>query len=601
MSDIVRGARWLVFAVCAVAAFAGLAVPAGAHAVLERSAPADGAVLGSSPGVVAMVFDEPVGVSLGSVMVYDSRGRRVDEGGPYHPSGNGKAVSENVPSDLPAGGYVVTWRVVSADSHPVHGAFTFQIGAGGSRTALRGEAASLLARGQGSRIVGAVFGIDRALGFLALAVVIGGTLLLALAWRAGAAEARVRRLLWGAWLLAIVATTAAIMLQGPYGAGLPLRDAVSPPVMADVLQSRFGQLSLIRLGALVAVGGPLLHLLFSTRRQTQPALPRWWTPVAVVTASVILLTVGLAGHASAGRWIVLAVPFDFIHLAAVAIWVGGLALVVTGLLIRRTGSAVIPHHTIVVFSHLALLSIIAIAGSGSFAAWRQVGSLGNLTTTSYGRLVLIKIGLFCVIVILGACSRVFTHGALDPPLFRRRNLPLPVPAGNSSGLPAGRLPDTGESSDASPSLPPRRQARLRRTTTTELVVAGAVLAVAALLVNAPPARLDAARPLAAEVHAGPDVLVDVTLDSTRAGPNNLHVYTLSRAGTQLIVPEVRATLSQPTRSIANLPVHLSIAGAGHFISLGLNIPVPGRWTLNLIVRTSAFDEYDASPVTFSLK
>jgi hypothetical protein len=91
-----------------------------------------------------------------------------------------------------------------------------------------------------------------------------------------------------------------------------------------------------------------------------------------------------------------------------------------------------------------------------------------------------------------------------------------------------------------------------------LVVAGAVLVIAALLVNAEPARLDATRPLAAEVHAGPDVLVYVTLDSTRAGPNNLHVYTLSRAGTQLIVPEVRATLSQPARSIANLPVHLSI-------------------------------------------
>jgi len=597
----VRGARWLIFAVCVVAAFSGLAEPAGAHAVLERSAPADGAVLGSSPGVVAMVFDEPVGISLGSVMVYDARGRRVDRGGPYHPSGNGKAVSENVPPGLPAGGYVVTWRVVSADSHPVHGAFTFQIGAAGSRTALRGEAASLLARGQGSRVVGVVFGVDRALGFLALAVVVGGTLLLALAWRAGAAEARVRRLLWEAWLLAIVAAVAAILLQGPYGAGLPLRDVVSPALIGDVLQSRFGQLSLVRLVALVAAGWPLLHLLLSARRRADPSLPRWWTPAAVVTATAILLTVGLAGHASAGRWVVLAVPFDFIHLAGVAIWVGGLAVLVTGLLVRRAGSAVIPHQAIVVFSQLALLSIIAIAGSGGFAAWRQVGSLGNLTTTAYGRLVLIKIGLFCVILILGACSRVFTHGALDPPLFRRRNLPLPVLAGDPASMLARRLPDSVESPITSPSLPQERQARLRRTTTAELVVAGAVLAIAALLVNAEPARLEATRPLAAEVHAGPDVLVDVTLDSTRAGPNNLHVYTLSRAGTQLIVPEVRATLSQPARSIANLPVHLSIAGAGHFISLGLNIPVPGRWTLDLIVRTSAFDEYHASPVTFSLK
>ncbi len=597
---IVRRSRWLVFSVFVVAAFSGLAGPADAHAVLERTAPADGAVLGSSPGVVAMVFDEPVGISLGSVMVYDARGRRVDKGGPYHPAGNGKAVSQNVPRDLRAGGYVVTWRVVSADSHPVHGAFTFQIGAGGSRTALRGEAASLLARGQGSRAVGVVFAVDRAVGFLALAVVVGGTLLLALGWRAGAAEARVRRLLWGSWLVAIVATAAAILLQGPYGAGLPLRDAVSPSVVGDVLQSRFGQLALIRLIALVAAGWPLLRLLLGARRQARSDLPRWWTPVAVVTATVILLTVGLAGHASTGRWVVLAIPFDFVHLAGVAIWVGGLAVLVTGLVVRRRAGAGIPHQTVLVFSQLALLSIMAIAVSGGFAAWRQVGSLGNLATTAYGRLVLIKIGLFCVIVALGACSRVLTHGTLDPQLFRRRSL-LPVSAGDSASLPAVPAPDTAAAPGAATSLPDRRRARLRVTTTTELIVAGIVLAVAALLVNAEPARLAATRPLAAEVHAGPDVLVDVTLDSTRAGPNNLHVYTLSRGGTQLIVPEVRAALTLPAHGITDLPVRLSIAGAGHFISLGLNIPLAGRWTLNLIVRTSAFDEYHATPVTFSLQ
>ena len=466
-----RGARWLVFSVCVVAAFSGLAEPAGAHAVLERTAPADGAILGSSPGVVAMVFDEPVGISLGSVMVYDSRGRRVDKGGPYHPAGNDKAVSENVPRDLPADGYVVTWRVVSADSHPVHGAFTFQIGAGGSRTALRGEAAFLLTRGQGSSLVGVVFGVDRALGFLALAVAVGGTLLVALAWRAGAAAVRVRRLLWGAWLVAIVATAAAILLQGPYGAGLPLPEALSPAVVGDVLQSRFGQLSLIRLIALVAAGWPLLRALLGADRVAQHGLSRWWTPVAGVTATVILLTVGLAGYASTGRWVALAIPFDFVHLAGVAIWVGGLAVLVTGLLVRRAGGAAIPHQTVLVFSRLALLSIIAIAVSGSFAAWRQVGSLGNLTTTAYGRLVLIKIGLFCVIVALGASSRVLTHGALDPPRLRRRN-PLAVPAGDSASISTVRSPSAATVPGPSSSLSDRRRARLRVTTTTELVIAG---------------------------------------------------------------------------------------------------------------------------------
>ena len=85
--------------------------------------------------------------------------------------------------------------------------------------------------------------------------------------------------------------------------------------------------------------------------------------------------------------------------------------------------------------------------------------------------------------------------------------------------------------------------------------------------------------MAAECHAGPDVLVDVTLEHP-SRPNNLHVYTLSRAGTQLIVPEVRATLSQPARSIANLRLRVDYRRSRTFISLGLNIPVPadGRWT-----------------------
>ena len=71
-------------------------------------------------------FDEAVSTLPGSVRVFDSKVERVDSGAVEKPTSD--SVSVGLPDDLGGGTYVVAWRVISADSHPVRGAFAFSIG-----------------------------------------------------------------------------------------------------------------------------------------------------------------------------------------------------------------------------------------------------------------------------------------------------------------------------------------------------------------------------------------------------------------------------------------------------------------------------------------
>jgi copper transport protein len=147
----------------------------------------------------------------------------------------------------------------------------------------------------------------------------------------------------------------------------------------------------------------------------------------------------------------------------------------------------------------------------------------------------------------------------------------------------------------------QRLADLRKAVLVELLLAAAIIGVTAVLVNAQPARQALNQPFSAEVHAGPNVLVDVVVDPAKAGPVAIHLYTLSVAGAQIDVPEVDATLSLPSAGIIDLKVPLQHAGTGHFLVGGFQVPLRGKWTLAIVVRTTNFDEFDAPPVVVTMR
>jgi copper transport protein len=380
---------------------------------------------------------------------------------------------------------------------------------------------------------------------------------------------------------------------------------VKPSVINAVLHTRFGVVHLARLAVLVALAGPLLRLLLKGDRP-----PQWWAPAAVVTAAAILITPGLAGHAGTGMLIALAIPFDMIHLAGAAVWVGGLAMLVTAALAPRHGDDTSLRPVVSRYSQWALGAVVAIAVTGGFSAWRQVGSWSAVTTTTFGRLVLAKTIIFAALVILASRSRRIVHGDWGLPLGLARVLKAPVAAPPSGDLSPSLSPGpgaaatTGKDRRPPPGRPRARRrptqpwrVRLRAAVLGEVVLAAGIVAVSATLVNAQPARTSLALPYAAEVHAGAGVLVDVIVDPTRAGPVSIHLYTLSPAGAQIDVPEVDATFSLASAGINDLKIPLQKAGPGHYLAYNFDIPLRGTWKLQMTVRTTDIDEFNADQVT----
>ena len=322
-----RLVRRIVFVFGAVAAIIiASATPVFAHAVLLRSSPTAGQVLLKSPREVSLRFDEQVEASLGAVRLYDSRGRRIDTGATTKPSA--QVVAVPVRSTLPGGAYVVTWRVISADSHPVQGSFTFQVGTGANATApaVQALAGNLLSKTGGSKAVGVVYGVVRGLVFAALPLLIGSVAFVVLIWPSGVRSRRVRMLVWTGWTALVVATLASFLLEGPYGAGLGLSAVWKPSVIGDVLDTHFGHVLVVRL-LLLAIAFPLLRTLLRARDgATSPARSTQWRAVAGALAAGVLLTVSLAGHADVGSFVPLALVSDWLHLSAMSLWVGGLVV-----------------------------------------------------------------------------------------------------------------------------------------------------------------------------------------------------------------------------------------------------------------------------------
>lgn len=561
MKKILAGVAVTAAALVALVAGAG---PAAAHASLESTSPGAGQVLVAPPGQVELTFSEPVEVSLGAVRVYDSNAERVEEGEVRHDGGD--SVVQPL-GDLANGSYVVTWRVVSADGHPIHGAFTFQVGdvATGDTDAL---ARRLLAADGGSEAVGVVFAVVRFLVFASLVLLVGAAAFCLLAWPEGLGLPGVRRLLWWAWGVAVGATVVSVGAQGAYVGALALRDVVDLDVVSSVFDTRYGRVALGRVVLLVVAGVALV----AAARQRAPdegtdgrgkdgVEPSVVARVALgVLGVALLLSLGLSGHAATGDLVPVALVADLVHVGAVGLWLGGLLVVLAVALPRAQPDElrrVVPR-----FSSIAFAAVAALVVTGVFQSWRQVGGLDALTQTTYGHLLLAKLALFAVMVGFGYLGRRWVQRG-----YR------------------GESVDVG-ADDAEVVAGYRRSIRV------ETALGIAILAVTALLVNAQPARSALSQPYSAELVAD-DLLIDVTIDPAKAGPTDIHVYTLTATGAVAQVEELALELSLPERDLGPLEVPLERAGPGHFSAYDVEVPLPGDWTIEVRALVDDFTEATA--------
>ena len=529
------------------------AAPAWAHAALLESTPADGALLAEAPETVELRFSEPVGTSLGAVRVLGPDGTRVDSGR-VSLRDDGRTVVAPLRSDLAHGSYTLLWRVVSQDSHPVTGASTFSIG----HATGTGAAADPTQVGAGGA-AGDLLTASRLLLYTGLVLLVGGVTFLLVLWPAGLGDRVAQRLLWTGWALAVAGSAAGLLLQGPYAAGLPLSSAFDGALVAEVVQTRFGAASTARL-ALLAGMVPLLLGLARWARWARGPLAAGW---AALSAGVLLST-SAVGHAAAGDLVGLALPADSVHLAAMSAWLGGLVLLGLVVLRRSTDdlASVLPG-----WSRYAASAVGVLVVTGTFASWREVRELSALTSTSYGRLLLVKTLLVALMLLMGAVGRSWV----------RRHYLLPIVHAATDVASPVRTPPS-----------PVAVQRLRRSVLLEAGTAAVVLSVTAFLVETTPAR-SAYAPVFSEVAAvdGP-LRVQVDVEPARTGLNDIHVYYTAEGGKAVDVPEVDIRWTRDGTDDV-IPVELERDSLGHYERLRVALPSSGTWELAVTTRTTDID------------
>jgi copper transport protein len=394
--------RFVLFAATLAGTLALAAAPATAHASLVSSAPPAGGQIGSA-GIV-LHFDDPVVAELSSITVADQHGHTLAAAPIDHPNGDYRALHALAPPGAAAGAVTVTWSVVADDGHRTQGAYPGVLGAAAT-AAVPAPAAG--APVSSDPAVARALTVARDLGYLALAVLCGGLVFIGLIWPAGAAVSRARALLWGAAVLGAVVSVAAIGLQGASVDRGTLMTALRPATFGDVVTTPFGR-ALAARAALFLFALPLLGAL---RRRPLAALAPSWRVGAAVVATGLIRTPSFAGHSGEGPHAVIGSVADFVHLAGVSVWVGGLALLIGVVLPRRRPeelAAVVPR-----FSVAAGLAVAAMVVGGAVLSWQLVGSAHALVATHFGRLLLVKLGLVLALLVAAGRSRQWVLTRLD--------------------------------------------------------------------------------------------------------------------------------------------------------------------------------------------
>lgn len=406
-------ARHSVLVILAILLMLPFAAPAQAHAALVRSEPQAGSSLDAAPEEVVLEFTEELDPEWSQVRLYDSATELVRDGpgiiDPAQP-----LVLRLQLGDIPNGSYTAVWRVRSTvDGHVTEGNIPFGIGVAVSTAGLipppgTPEPATLTPPPLSSAL--------RWLSLLLTASMLGVFPFGLLVWRpavranaaqtgpaasidSGFARGSSRIVAVAGGLLAL-ASVLFLIDQASVAAGVPFFSAIGAPAL-QLLAGRFGQLVLARIALTVVIVG----LAWRLPPLGQGANWRWWLPLALGAA--LLLTFSLNAHGAAEQQNApLAVTMDWLHLVATVVWIGGLAPLALAIGGSRRGAAgAIPLGALVPrFSAIAVACVAVLAGTGIYSYLLHVGQLELLPATTYGRALGVKLGLFAVLVLLGAIN-----------------------------------------------------------------------------------------------------------------------------------------------------------------------------------------------------
>jgi copper transport protein len=507
---------------------AGFCSGARAHAVLVESSPAADEVLAEAPDKAVLRFNEPVRpVRVRLLRAEDGAG--IDLGAPEAAD---TALHVAIPETLAAGSYVLSYRVTSADGHPVAGSFVFTIGSP------EGVGAMALAATRRDDDFWRVAGVaSRALWYGTLLLAAGLALFLALIPAPFELARPLRRALPWLALAGMIATLVMLGATGGALLGDPLAALLTPEPWRIALGSP------VALSGAIA-GAGLIVLVLGKGAVFEPEQPRLLAGALLVASSF-----GASGHAATAgpSWVTM--PALSVHALCAAYWVGAFVPLFLGLRRLPRGEAVA---LVQAFSRLAVLAVACLLLAGIVISALQLRAPSALIATDYGRLLLLKLGLVAGLLGLAAVNRWVLTPALE---------------GGEDGA-----------------------TWLRRTIATDLALATGIVVATASLGAVPPPRALAEQGAHAHAHhAARDHAVHaaarghhLVLVATPAatGDNRIDLFFTDDQNRPVEGEGAELSLTLPERGIEPLRLAAEPVEPGHYRARSL-LPLAGDWRVRV--------------------
>ena len=543
-----RSTRQLVAALAILVGVLALGTTAAsAHATLESSSPADGQSVLTSPSEIRITFSEAVTTISGGLSVLDADGKTVDTGNSEIV--DGRTLVAPISESLSDGTYVATYRVLSADGHPVSGSLLFGVGEGAlDRSALPSS--------NGDRLWEIIGGISRFIIYLAALVAAGVAFFLAFIHDRAEDRWRIVPFVRIGSILALFSAIGIVMSQAALLTGKGAGAVTDSNVLRDVLNQNLGW-SL----ALLMIGLAAVHL------STDIAKKVVSQSLALSGGLAITVSFAVWGHATELSPTAISLAANAIHATAAALWLGGLVGLVMVLSLRAPETVGSTAGIIGRFSLMAFWSVIALTIAGlTLTITGSDASLNSILTTTWGQLILAKIGLTLIVVLIAAWNR-------------RKLVPsLTSPTENASELAV-------------------RWATLLRTIRAEAVLLVAVIALTAIVVNVPPARTAVVATTervdtTQRVDTG---TVQLSVDPATVGPNTVAVRYADETGQPVnVANSMSIEFSQPSAGLEPITRQVPASEPGVFVIQGNELSIPGTWTITIAVRTGDFTEQRTS-------
>ena len=543
-----RSTRQLVAALAILVGVLALGTTAAsAHATLESSSPADGQSVLTSPSEIRITFSEAVTTISGGLSVLDADGKTIDTGNSEIV--DGRTLVAPISESLSDGTYVATYRVLSANGHPVSGSLLFGVGEGAlDRSALPSS--------NGDRLWEIIGGISRFIIYLAALVAAGVAFFLAFIHDRAEDRWRIVPFVRIGSILALFSAIGIVMSQAALLTGKGAGAVTDSNVLRDVLNQNLGW-SL----ALLMIGLAAVHL------STDIAKKVVSQSLALSGGLAVTVSFAVWGHATELSPTAISLAANAIHATAAALWLGGLVGLVMVLSLRAPETVRSTAGIIGRFSLVAFWSVIALTIAGlTLTITGSDASLNSILTTTWGQLILAKIGLTLIVVLIAAWNR-------------RKLVPsLITPTENTSELAV-------------------RWATLLRTIRAEAVLLVAVIALTAIVVNVPPARTAVVATTdrvdtTQRVDTG---TVQLSVDPAIVGPNTVAVRYADETGQPVnVANSMSIEFSQPSAGLEPITRQVPASEPGVFVIQGNELSIPGTWTITIAVRTGDFTEQRTS-------